>query len=157
MFITRNQTDRHSPQLSEGGDFQIPVDAEVETKQYCVVYDSCTADTNNKDSESRPILLAELYPQNTQPIRWGYSCSSSLPFLTLFWHILPSPGPVYKCAKMLAELTSRKSILILKGGYESFSALYPYLKSIQIFYSPRVSVDCLATVRSDGSAEPDRV
>lgn len=28
--------------------------------------------------------------------------------------------------------------MILNGGYERFSALYPFLKSIQVIYSPRV-------------------
>jgi len=44
---------------------------------------------------------------------------------------------VYCCAKMLSELTCKKPIMILKGGYEKFSALYPFLKAIQVIYSPR--------------------
>lgn len=87
-------TSRHSIP-TDGGDFTLPADAEVETKHHCVVYDSCTEDLTNKES------------------------------------------PVYCCAKMLAELTCKGPIMILKGGYEKFSALYPFLKSQQIIFSPR--------------------
>ena len=48
-------------------------------------------------------------------------------------------GDVYCCAKMLSELTCKKPIMILSGGYEKFSALYPLLKTFQIIFSPRVS------------------
>lgn len=44
---------------------------------------------------------------------------------------------VYCCAKMLSELTCKKPIMILNGGYERLSALYPFLKSFQIIFSPR--------------------
>jgi len=88
-------TARHSIRDSAGGDFQIPADAEVETKHHCVVYDSCTESLSDKESD------------------------------------------VYCCAKMLSELTCRKPIMILSGGYEKFSALYPLLKSFQIIFSPR--------------------
>ena len=44
-------TSRHSIRDSAGGDFQIPADAEVETKHHCVVYDSCTESLSDKESK----------------------------------------------------------------------------------------------------------
>ena len=44
-------TGRHSIRDSAGGDFQIPADAEVETKHHCVVYDSCTESLADKESK----------------------------------------------------------------------------------------------------------
>ena len=62
-----------------------------------------------------------------------------LPMCNISYNYILSPGAVYCCAKMLAELTCKGPIMILKGGYEKFSALYPFLKSQQIIFSPRVS------------------
>ena len=81
--------------LLPGGDYSLPSDAEVETKQYIVVYDNNSYDLSDKES------------------------------------------PVYICAKMLSELTCKINIMVLEGGYERFSAYYPFLKSIQAIFSSR--------------------
>ena len=51
-------TARHSIRDSAGGDFQIPADAEVETKHHCVVYDSCTDSLSDKESEHTLLLTS---------------------------------------------------------------------------------------------------
>lgn len=51
---------------------------------------------------------------------------------------LQEKGAAIKCAKLLFESGSKDSVKILKGGYETFSRLYPFLRTQQIIYMPRV-------------------
>ncbi|XP_071479508.1 serine/threonine/tyrosine-interacting-like protein 1 [Diadema antillarum] len=46
-------------------------------------------------------------------------------------------SPAFKCAKVMAEMGSRNPVKILRGGYEEFSALYPFLRTQKILYMPR--------------------
>nr|XP_054748851.1 serine/threonine/tyrosine-interacting-like protein 1 [Lytechinus pictus] len=46
-------------------------------------------------------------------------------------------SPAFKCAKVMAEAGSRNPVLILRGGYEEFSALYPFLRTQKILYMPQ--------------------
>jgi len=43
------------------------------------------------------------------------------------------------CANVMWEMGSRNSVRILKGGYEDFSALYPFLRTQKIIYMPQES------------------
>ncbi|XP_013405455.1 serine/threonine/tyrosine-interacting-like protein 1 [Lingula anatina] len=45
-------------------------------------------------------------------------------------------SPAYQCASVMAE-TSRNPVNILKGGYEDFSALYPFLRTQKIIFMPQ--------------------
>ena len=47
-------------------------------------------------------------------------------------------GLAIECAKLLAANGSKHSVRVLDGGYESFSRLYPFLRTQQILYMPRV-------------------
>ncbi|KAH9503170.1 Serine/threonine/tyrosine-interacting-like protein 1 [Bulinus truncatus] len=46
-------------------------------------------------------------------------------------------SPASECAKLLWEAGSRNPVMILKGGYEDFSALYPFLRTQKIIYTSR--------------------
>ncbi|KAG7483823.1 hypothetical protein MATL_G00042390 [Megalops atlanticus] len=73
------------------GKLLIPVDVEVESMKYIVVYDSNTS-------------------------------------------LLEGPGPATECAEILAK-SSRHPVQILNGGYEKFSAFYPFLRTQKILYT----------------------
>ncbi len=48
------------------------------------------------------------------------------------------------CAKAMADMGSRNPVKVLRGGYEEFSALYPFLRTQKIMYMPR-ELDVLQT------------
>lgn len=50
---------------------------------------------------------------------------------------LQGSGSAIKCAGTLAK-ASRHPVQILKGGYERFSALYPFFRTQKILYTPQV-------------------
>jgi len=45
--------------------------------------------------------------------------------------------PAYVLANLFAEEGSKNPVKILRGGYEHFSALYPFLRTQKIIYMPR--------------------
>ncbi|XP_067255298.1 serine/threonine/tyrosine-interacting-like protein 1 [Chanodichthys erythropterus] len=75
------------------GKFIMPMDVEIDSMKYIIVYDSNT-------------------------------------------HSLLDSGPAIDCADCL-EKASRFPVQILNGGYEKFSALYPFLRTHKILYSIR--------------------
>ncbi|XP_077995353.1 serine/threonine/tyrosine-interacting-like protein 1 [Glandiceps talaboti] len=42
-----------------------------------------------------------------------------------------------ECALVMSEMGSKNPVKILRGGYEDFSALYPFLRTQKIMYMPR--------------------
>ncbi|KAK2562338.1 Serine/threonine/tyrosine-interacting-like protein 1 [Acropora cervicornis] len=88
--------------LNDIGAFTVPSDAELETKQHVVVYDSTTSSLKDKNSMA------------------------------------------LSCAKLMWEMGSKNPIKIIKGGYQEFSALYPYLRTQKIIYMPS-ELDAIAT------------
>ncbi|PIK50864.1 putative serine/threonine/tyrosine-interacting-like protein 1 [Apostichopus japonicus] len=50
---------------------------------------------------------------------------------------LQEKGPALSCAKLLADMGSRNPVKVLRGGYEEFSALYPFLRTHKIIYMPQ--------------------
>ncbi|XP_016412152.1 serine/threonine/tyrosine-interacting-like protein 1 [Sinocyclocheilus rhinocerous] len=75
------------------GKFIMPLDVEVESMKYIIVYDSST-------------------------------------------HSLSDSGPAIDCAVSI-EKASQFPVQILSGGYEKFSALYPFLRTQKILYNIR--------------------
>jgi hypothetical protein len=63
---------------------------------------------------------------------------ASITFLltTICWFI---EGDAVNIAKMLADSGSKNTVKVLKGGYELFSGMYPFLRTQQIIYMPKVS------------------
>lgn len=98
------------------GKFIMPMDVEIDSMRYIIVYDS-----------------------NTHSL---LDSGKTLPFLT-FYELWKPPncifviGPAIDCADCL-EKASRFPVQILNGGYEKFSALYPFLRTQKILYSIRV-------------------
>ena len=48
-------------------------------------------------------------------------------------------APAVRLANLLACSGSKNSVKILKGGYERFSAEYPFLRTQKIMYTPLVN------------------
>ncbi|KAJ8312490.1 hypothetical protein KUTeg_009863 [Tegillarca granosa] len=46
-------------------------------------------------------------------------------------------NPALDCGRLLWEMGSRNRVKILKGGYEEFSALYPFLRTQKIMFMPK--------------------
>lgn len=57
------------------------------------------------------------------------SNTSEIPFHTY--------SPAIDCAKLFWDMGSRNAVKILKGGYEEFSAKYPFLRTQKILFTPR--------------------
>ncbi|CAH3042069.1 unnamed protein product [Porites evermanni] len=89
------------------GAFTVPNDAELETKEHVVIYDSSTSSLKDKNS------------------------------------------PALSCAKLMWDMGSKNSVKFylfnnVLGGYEEFSALYPFLRTQKIIYMPR-ELDVIST------------
>ncbi|XP_064621073.1 serine/threonine/tyrosine-interacting-like protein 1 [Lineus longissimus] len=50
---------------------------------------------------------------------------------------LKDEGPAIECGKVMWDNGSRGEVKILRGGYEDFSALYPFLRTQKILFMPR--------------------
>lgn len=59
-------------------------------------------------------------------------------------HSVKVKGPAMSCAQVMADMGSRNPVKVLRGGYEEFSALYPFLRTHKIIYMPR-ELDVLET------------
>ncbi|XP_062508413.1 serine/threonine/tyrosine-interacting-like protein 1 [Corticium candelabrum] len=51
--------------------------------------------------------------------------------------LLTDKGPAIQYAKLLASSGSQRPVNVLKGGYELFSARYPFLRTHQILYTDK--------------------
>ena len=49
-------------------------------------------------------------------------------------------APAVLCATTMAKNGSKNPVKILRGGYEDFSAMYPFLRTQQIIYMPQVGI-----------------
>ncbi|KAJ7373989.1 Serine/threonine/tyrosine-interacting-like protein 1 [Desmophyllum pertusum] len=87
-------TAKYAPR-NDIGAFTVPHDAELQTKEHVVVYDSNTSSLKDKNSTA------------------------------------------LSCAKLMWEMESKNPVKIIKGGYEEFSAMYPFLRTQKIVYMPR--------------------
>ncbi|CAH8544353.1 unnamed protein product [Schistosoma rodhaini] len=105
---------------------------------YCVLFDSRTADDYNK---SHIITAKNLKRLN--------DCSFRIPYeaeLDCIWNLivydgntssLDSEADAVRAAKLLRDNGSRNLVKILEGGFETFTRLYPYMRSDKIMYLPR--------------------
>ncbi|CAH1801705.1 unnamed protein product [Owenia fusiformis] len=50
---------------------------------------------------------------------------------------LKEESDAISCSKIMSEMGSRHPVKILRGGYEDFSALYPFLRTQKILFMPR--------------------
>nr|KAF6491153.1 serine/threonine/tyrosine interacting like 1 [Molossus molossus] len=92
-------------------EYLIPASVDLECVKYCVVYDNNT--------RSLGIILKNEDDDNSD---------SSGKELVL--------GAAVECGRAIAHLT-RNPILILKGGYECFSAMYHFFRTQKIIWMPQ--------------------
>ncbi|XP_075239502.1 serine/threonine/tyrosine-interacting-like protein 1 isoform X3 [Convolutriloba macropyga] len=83
----------------DDGQWKVPYEAELECKEFIVVYDGKTSSQEQSQDEA-------------------YSDAIQL-------------------AKFLVAQGSKNAVLIADGGYEKFSALYPFLRTKKILYMPK--------------------
>ncbi|XP_033116247.1 serine/threonine/tyrosine-interacting-like protein 1 isoform X2 [Anneissia japonica] len=57
---------------------------------------------------------------------------------------LKENSPAIACGRVMSAMGSKNPVKILRGGYEDFSALYPFLRTQKIIYMPR-ELDALKT------------
>lgn len=77
------------------GAFLVPYEAELQTKEHVVIYDSNTFSLKDKNSTA------------------------------------------LSCAKLMWDMGSKNPVKVIKGGYEDFSRLYPFLRTQKIIYMTR--------------------
>ncbi|XP_075239519.1 serine/threonine/tyrosine-interacting-like protein 1 isoform X5 [Convolutriloba macropyga] len=90
----------------DDGQWKVPYEAELECKEFIVVYDGKTSSQEQSQDEA-------------------YSDAIQL-------------------AKFLVAQGSKNAVLIADGGYEKFSALYPFLRTKKILYMPK-ELDVIVT------------
>ncbi|ELT94562.1 hypothetical protein CAPTEDRAFT_126144 [Capitella teleta] len=61
---------------------------------------------------------------------------------------LKDKTPAVHCAELMWRMGSRGPVKVLKGGYEAFSAMYPFLRTQKIIYMPR-ELDCIETLPTE--------
>ncbi|XP_056592997.1 serine/threonine/tyrosine-interacting-like protein 1 [Triplophysa dalaica] len=122
LYNILNQYDRQS-RLAESN-YLCLIDARP-AKSYTFSH-IITARNAKWDSEGKFIMPTDV---EIESIRYIIVYDSST-------HSLLDSGPAIDCADSL-EKASRFPILILIGGYEKFSALYPFLRTQKILYTIR--------------------
>eukprot|EP00118_Oscarella_pearsei_P002040 m.9298 g.9298 ORF g.9298 m.9298 type:complete len:295 (+) comp21252_c0_seq2:54-938(+) len=51
--------------------------------------------------------------------------------------LLTESGPAIECARLVSLTGVQDAVRILRGGYEQFTALYPFLRTKKVMYTPR--------------------
>lgn len=62
----------------------------------------------------------------------------ALLYIYLLIYCMHVDSKAYQCAKVLSDAGSRNPVLVLNGGYERFSADYPFLRTQKIMWLPQV-------------------
>ncbi|XP_068422062.1 serine/threonine/tyrosine-interacting-like protein 1 isoform X3 [Eschrichtius robustus] len=94
------------------GEYLVPESVDLECAEYCVVYDNST-------SSLKGILKGDSGGDNTDEGDQGIVL-----------------GAAVECGRTLTHLT-RHPIHILRGGYESFSAMYHFFRTQKIIWMPQ--------------------
>ncbi|XP_033627926.1 serine/threonine/tyrosine-interacting-like protein 1 [Asterias rubens] len=95
----------------------------------------------NEYNESH-IITAKKAPRSPSgeflvPYDGELECKMHVVVLDSKAHSLKDQGSAVACALVMSEMGSRNPVKILRGGYEEFSALYPFLRTQKIIYMPR--------------------
>ncbi|XP_075761063.1 serine/threonine/tyrosine-interacting-like protein 1 isoform X2 [Pelodiscus sinensis] len=112
--------------LNPMGEYLVPQSVELECVKYCVVYDGKTSSLDDPyyDGSVEDV-------KGTKPVsvisgsESSSSCSQNA-----------EEGAATQCARVLEQFT-RHPVLILKGGYERFTACYHFLRTQKIFWMPQ--------------------
>ncbi|XP_046841519.1 serine/threonine/tyrosine-interacting-like protein 1 isoform X2 [Xenia sp. Carnegie-2017] len=123
IFNILNQTDMKCPRISD--------------PNYLLLYDT----RKRKDFNESHILTAKYAPRNeTGSFTVSYDSELQTKQYCIVYdsrtdsiHDIGSPAVSY--ARMLWDKGSRNPVIIIKGGYERFSALYPFLRTQKIIYT----------------------
>ena len=91
-------------------------------------------------NDSLPVVSFEF---NLAKITDPMSCAERLKFLHLIKIInflleFIALAHAVQCASTMAKNGSKNPVKILRGGYEDFSAMYPFLRTQQVIYMPQV-------------------
>jgi serine/threonine/tyrosine-interacting-like protein 1 len=100
---------------NEEGHFLIPYEAELDCRNTIVVYDGHTTSLKENSKAFRQDQLNFFLKINSLFV-----------------------GDAVNYAKLLVESGSKNTVKVLKGGYELFSRMYPFLRTQQIIYMPHV-------------------
>ncbi|XP_054992334.1 serine/threonine/tyrosine-interacting-like protein 1 isoform X2 [Sorex araneus] len=94
----------------KAGQYVLPESVDLECVRYCVVYDSntLTLDVN-----------LEAHDDNSEDLESDMHC-----------------GAAIECGRVVSQHT-RQPVLILKGGYELFSAMYHFFRTQKIIWMPQ--------------------
>jgi len=114
---------------------------------------SCLSDTNylllidarkKNDYNESHIVTSKSAPKSDNdlfmiPYEAELECKQNIIVYDSNTSSIPSTSysPAIDCAKLFWDMGSRYTVKILKGGYESFSALYPFLRTQKILFTPR--------------------
>jgi len=107
-------------------------------------------DSRSKDDYAEShILTAKKAPKNdgceyVAPYDAELECKQHVIVYDGNTRSLKEEGDARSCAKVMWDMGSRTSVKVLKGGYEDFSALYPFLRDQKILYMPK-EVDLIRT------------
>ncbi|XP_075761064.1 serine/threonine/tyrosine-interacting-like protein 1 isoform X3 [Pelodiscus sinensis] len=93
--------------LNPMGEYLVPQSVELECVKYCVVYDGKTSSLDDP-----------YYDGSVEDVKDA------------------EEGAATQCARVLEQFT-RHPVLILKGGYERFTACYHFLRTQKIFWMPQ--------------------
>lgn len=100
-------------------------------------------DARSKDDYTEShVLTAKKTPKNeageyTAPYEAELECKQNIVVYDGNTHSLKEEGAALSCAKVMWDMGSRNAVKILKGGYEDFSALYPFLRTQKIIFMPK--------------------
>ncbi|CAB4033477.1 Hypothetical predicted protein [Paramuricea clavata] len=123
IFNILNQTDIRYPRLCD--------------PNYLLLLDT----RNRKDYNESHILTAKYAPRNEAgsflvPYEAELQTKRHCIVYDSRTNSLNEKGsPAVTCARMLWDNGSRNPVIIIKGGYELFSALYPFLRTQKIIYT----------------------
>ncbi|CAG5132906.1 unnamed protein product [Candidula unifasciata] len=112
---------------------------------------SCLSDTNylylidarkKADYNESHIITAKLAPRKEDgtfliPYDAEIECKKNIIVYDGNTGEIIGPSEAIDCALLFWKVGSRGTIKILRGGYEEFSALYPFLRTQKILYTPR--------------------
>ncbi|KAK3083863.1 hypothetical protein FSP39_004313 [Pinctada imbricata] len=95
----------------------------------------------NEYNESH-VVTARKAPKNDKgdfvvPYDAELECKQNIVVYDSNTSTLREEGPALECGRMLYDMGSRNEVKILKGGYEEFSALYPFLRTQKIMFMPK--------------------
>jgi len=96
---------------------------------------------SKEDYSESHVLTAKKAPKNENEFVVPYDaeleCKQHVIVYDSNTRSLKGEGAAHSCAKVLWDMGSRNTVKVLKGGYEDFSALYPFLRTQKILYMPR--------------------